>query len=627
MVKRVRRVVLLAAASLALLHVPLAHATLVVPMPAEDLAADADAIVTGHVTRIVSHWDPQIAQIVTTIAIAVDDLLKGELDDHEVVITQPGGTIGTVGSWMDGSPEFEVGEKVLVFLAEQPDGSVRVLHLYLGKYSIQPDEWTGGELAVRDPNPAGVHVLPGPRGELQRPGPDASDLHDFKARIARNAYRYKLGKRLSAERMQAAIAPEVSQPAHAFKFYPEPARWWEPDIGQPVSVKTYVTGEPLAPTKGFDQIRAAMSAWSTVPGSSFRYSDGGTTTSLGITMDGVNAVSFRDPLGQIGSGGWGCRGILAVGGHFFVRQGRIVNGQAFNRIVEADLITNTGWFGCGFYEDFENFSEVLTHEMGHMLGFDHSSDKSATMYATAHFDGRGASLGVTDKAGMVFTYPASSSTTPQTYTLAVVRAGSGGGSVASSPAGITCGSDCSEPYAQSTGVDLTPTAVAGSHFTGWSGACTGTGACHVTMSANLSVTANFALDSTGGTGGTGGSTAGMDLTVSTVSLLDTSTPRGGALRVSDTVTNVGAVAAKASQVVYYLSTTPQRTSSSIRLVTVRSVSPLAPGASSTGQTTLYAKVSAGSYRVIACADGNRQVAEGNENNNCAATSTVVKVSP
>jgi len=77
-------------------------------------------------------------------------------------------------------------------------------------------------------------------------------------------------------------------------------------------------------------------------------------------------------------------------------------------------------------------------------------------------------------------------------TLSVVRAGAGTGSVASNPAGIDCGSDCSEPYADNMSVTLTATAAGGSTFAGWSGCDTVSGeTCGVTMTASRSVTATF----------------------------------------------------------------------------------------------------------------------------------------
>ncbi len=85
-------------------------------------------------------------------------------------------------------------------------------------------------------------------------------------------------------------------------------------------------------------------------------------------------------------------------------------------------------------------------------------------------------------------------TTPQTFGLAVVRAGMGSGTVTSTPAGITCGTSCSGNYASGTVVTLTATAATGSTFTGWSGGgCTGTGSCTVTLTATTTVTATFGV--------------------------------------------------------------------------------------------------------------------------------------
>jgi hypothetical protein len=81
--------------------------------------------------------------------------------------------------------------------------------------------------------------------------------------------------------------------------------------------------------------------------------------------------------------------------------------------------------------------------------------------------------------------------TATTFPLTVTKAGPGSGTVTSSPAGINCGTDCSESYASGTNVTLTAAPAAGSTFAGWSGACSGTGTCAVAMSAARSVTATF----------------------------------------------------------------------------------------------------------------------------------------
>src|SRR3989454_251269 len=76
--------------------------------------------------------------------------------------------------------------------------------------------------------------------------------------------------------------------------------------------------------------------------------------------------------------------------------------------------------------------------------------------------------------------------------LSVVRAGTGSGTVSSSLLGISCGTDCSEPYASGTVVTLTAAPASGSTFDGWSGCDTASGAtCTVTMGGVRMVGATF----------------------------------------------------------------------------------------------------------------------------------------
>jgi hypothetical protein len=83
-------------------------------------------------------------------------------------------------------------------------------------------------------------------------------------------------------------------------------------------------------------------------------------------------------------------------------------------------------------------------------------------------------------------------TAPAPVTLSVTKNGTGTGTVTSAPAGIACGTDCSETAAGGTQFTLTATAAAGSTFAGWSGPCTGTAAtCAVALTAATTVTATF----------------------------------------------------------------------------------------------------------------------------------------
>lgn len=105
----------------------------------------------------------------------------------------------------------------------------------------------------------------------------------------------------------------------------------------------------------------------------------------------------------------------------------------------------------------------------------------------------------TSSASVTASFTSSASTRLVTLT----KAGTGSGSVTSTPSGLSCSVDCSSTsanFASSAAVSLTAQASSGSTFTGWSGACTGTGSCTIAAGTNSAdVRANFS-------GGTNAST-------------------------------------------------------------------------------------------------------------------------
>lgn len=79
-----------------------------------------------------------------------------------------------------------------------------------------------------------------------------------------------------------------------------------------------------------------------------------------------------------------------------------------------------------------------------------------------------------------------------TYTLAIIKAGTGSGTVTGASGGINCGNACSESYVLGTPLTLTAIPAFGSTFTGWSGGwCTGIGNCSLIVNDNIQITALF----------------------------------------------------------------------------------------------------------------------------------------
>lgn len=127
--------------------------------------------------------------------------------------------------------------------------------------------------------------------------------------------------------------------------------------------------------------------------------------------------------------------------------------------------------------------------------FDEGTDVTLTAYADDRSVFRGwggACSGVGECVVSMYEALSVTATFVALHDLEVLRAGSGGGKVTSSPRGIRCGSDCSGTFDEGTEVELLATPNRWSRFARWRGACAGAGRrCVVSVDRTRSVTVVF----------------------------------------------------------------------------------------------------------------------------------------
>ncbi|MDX1585002.1 MAG: hypothetical protein R3338_15500, partial [Thermoanaerobaculia bacterium] len=368
----------------------------------------------------------------TDVLISVSASLKGEPGSPTITVRIPGGeTPDGMRLRVWGTPRFEAGQEVLLFLGPRRDHVHRPLHLSVGVFHLTG---TGqGGYAIRDFGEAAIISY------ADDNSPDGSLIR------RRDAFVSWIIERVDGHDRPAhyweAPSPYLSAQA-PFTLFRSPTsglnmRWFAFQEGDSVSWYMQLPDfGPGSPTLA--QLEHAVAAWNEAPGTLIRYDAAGATDATnGLEdFDGINAVIFGDPNDEV-EGTFSCSlgGVLAIGGPWFGSSKFPFREREVHRTIGADIIMNDG-IECavGTPNSLKNLEEVIAHELGHTLGFGHScgDDKSgkcssgsvqadALMRTTAHHDGRGAKLNSDDIAAAVELYPEPVSTPTPTRRRTVTR--------------------------------------------------------------------------------------------------------------------------------------------------------------------------------------------------------------
>jgi hypothetical protein len=373
-------------------------ATFVVPTD-RDLIHRADAIIIGTAATSYSQLTAD-GGIETVTAVTVEQALKGpHLAGGTIDIVEPGGVFGGHAMLIAGSPRFEDGQRMVLFLTRTGKSRWAATELVLGKFAfrnegpdvlLRRDEaeivgWDQNLRPHREPRRAAEAFLQFIRDEVGGRVPQANYLTDEPpSESSQNEGTAK--KPLVAS--PQFVAKSMAFSANSYTMFlsgTQGGRW----TVFPNAVSWYMgTPEPGAPGGGQTAINAAFASWNNDAGSNVNYvlagSDNGTHTQGLHAADGANTILFERDLSAWGVSPFVCsgssyNGTLGLGGVSSASGTHIgPNGETFWTTKEADVEMNRGLANCTTLFNNGDWNSAVTHEVGHTLGFRHADQNRAS---------------------------------------------------------------------------------------------------------------------------------------------------------------------------------------------------------------------------------------------------------
>lgn len=135
----------------------------------EQMTQKSKLVVTGEVLEVTSYYAPFLdlgEVILTDVRVRIDKTLRGSTEEKEITIQVLGGQIGTAFQRCPESPEYEKGERVLVFLREW-NGRLWNTGWHQGKYKLEKVAPSG--TAAQSATQPGVETVIGGRESMPIP--------------------------------------------------------------------------------------------------------------------------------------------------------------------------------------------------------------------------------------------------------------------------------------------------------------------------------------------------------------------------------------------------------------------------------------------------------------------------